>query len=281
MDIMKLLNAVSDSITGFLKEYWLQVIGSIIILIVGRWLAKKVSQFVGKGMLKAKIDPTLTSFTQSFSYVGLLIFVIIAALANLKVPMDQVTVAIGAAGLAVAFALQGSLSNFAAGVLLVVFKPFKVGDFVEAAGKAGTVKEIEIFNTVLNSPDNVKIIIPNSQVTGNNILNYTVNGTRRIDMVIGVSYESDLKKTRQIIEEIILADERILKEPAYTVAVSEMGDSSIDFVVRPWVRATDYWAVKFDITEKILTTLDKNGINIPYQQIDVTIKNLSQLKAQL
>jgi small conductance mechanosensitive channel len=273
--------AIMNAIGKFLADHWLQTVGAAAILIVGRWLAKIASQLAGKAMLKAKVDPTLTSFTQSLCYVGLVIFVIVTALTTLGVKMDQVTVAIGAAGLAVAFALQGSLSNFAAGVLLVVFKPFKVGDFVELAGKAGTVKDIEIFNTVLNSPDNVKIIIPNSQVTGSNIMNYTANGTRRVDLVIGVAYDSDLKKTRQIIEDIISHDERILKEPAYAVAVSELGDSSVDFVVRPWVKAADYWAVKFDITEKILTNLDKAGINIPYQQIDVNIKNLSQLKTQL
>jgi small conductance mechanosensitive channel len=275
------LTAIMSAISLYVATYWLKIVGSIIILFVGRWLAKIASQLASKAMLKEKIDPTLTSFVQSLSYIGLLIFVVIAALANLGVKMDQVTVVIGAAGLAVAFALQGSLSNFAAGVLLVIFKPFKVGDFVELAGKAGTVKEIEIFNTVINSPDNVKIIIPNGQVTGSNIMNYTVNGTRRIDLVIGVDYSSDLKKTRQVIEEIISQDDRILKEPAYSIAVSELGDSSIDFVVRPWVKATDYWAVKFDITEKILLSLDKNGINIPYQQIDINIKNLAQLKAQL
>jgi small conductance mechanosensitive channel len=274
-------NAIIQAIGTFLSEHWLQVVYAIIILFVGRWLAKVISQLVSKALTKAKVDPTLTSFAQSLSYVGLLIFVVIAALTKLGIEMSQVTVVIGAAGLAVAFALQGSLSNFAAGVLLVVFKPFKVGDFVELAGKAGTVKEIEIFNTVINSPDNVKIIIPNGQVTGSNIMNYTVNGTRRIDLVIGVAYESDLKKTKQLIEEIISRDDRILKEPAFTIAVSELGDSSIDFVVRPWVKASDYWDVKFDITETILLSLDKNGISIPYQQIDINIKNLAQLKAQL
>lgn len=273
--------AIIKAIGEFLANHWLQAVGAGVILVVGRWLAKIASQLAGKAMLKAKIDPTLTSFAQSLCYVGLVIFVVITALTTLGVKMDQVTVAIGAAGLAVAFALQGSLSNFAAGVLIVIFKPFKVGDFVELAGKAGTIKEIEIFNTILNSPDNVKIIIPNSQVTGSNIMNYTANGTRRIDLVIGVSYDADLKKTRQIMEDIISHDERILKEPEYKVAVSALSASSIDFVVRPWVKATDYWAVKFDILEKIFLSLDQNGINIPYQQIDINIKNLAQLKAQL
>jgi small conductance mechanosensitive channel len=281
MDIAATMDWIASKIGVFIADSWLNVVGAIVIFFVGRWLAKIASQLLSKAMVKAKLDLTLASFIEHLSYIGLLIFVVFTALSTLGVKMDQFTVAIGAAGLAIAFALQGSLSNFAAGILLVFFKPFKVGDFVEIAGQSGTVKQIEIFTTVLNSPDNVRIVIPNGQVTGSNIMNYTVNGTRRIDLVIGVDYSSDLKKTRQVIEEIVFGDERILKEPAYTIAVSELGDSSIDFVVRPWVKVADYWAVKFDITEKILLSLDKNGINIPYQQIDVNIKNLAQLKDQL
>lgn len=224
-------------------------------------------------MTKAKIDPTLTSFVQHLCEIAILVFIVIAALNNLGVQTSSFVVVIGAAGLAIAFALQGSLANFAAGVMLVIFKPFKAGDFIEAGGKMGTVKEIQIFNTILNSPDNVRIIIPNGQVTGGNIMNFTVNGTRRIDLVIGVSYDDDLKKTRQIIEKIILGDERILKEHAYTVAVSELADNSVNFVVRPWVNAADYWAVRFDLIEKIKTSLEQNGITIPFPQRDVHIKN--------
>ena len=157
--------------------------------------------------------------------------------------------------------------------MLIIFKPFKVCEFIEAAGKMGTVKEIQIFNTILNSPDNVRVIIPNGQVTGGNIMNFTVNGTRRIDLVVGVSYEDDLKKTHKVIEEVIKSENRILPEPAYTVAVSELADSSVNFVVRPWVNAADYWSVRFDLIEKIKIALDKNGITIPFPQRDIHMKD--------
>jgi small conductance mechanosensitive channel len=267
------LNKVYSYLTTYLAEYGLQIVAAIVIFVVGRWLAKVISNLIARAMTKAKVDATLTSFVKNLCHIALLAFVIIAALKKLGIPMTEFTVVVGAAGLAVGFALQGSLSNFAAGVMLIIFKPFKVGDFVELAGKMGTVKEIQIFNTILNSPDNVRIIIPNGQVTGSNIMNFTVNGTRRIDLVIGVSYDDDLKKARQVIEDIILSDERILKEPAYTVAVSELGDSSVNFVVRPWVNAADYWAVRFDITEKIKLALDKNDITIPYPQRDIHMKS--------
>jgi len=197
---------------------------------------------------------------------------IIASLKKLGIPMTEFTVVIGAAGLAIGFALQGSLANFAAGVILIIFKPFKVGDFVELAGQKGTVREIQIFNTILNSPDNVRLIIPNGQVTGSSIKNYTVNGTRRVDLVVGVSYDDDLKKARQVIEQVLAGDDRILSEPPVTVAVSELADSSVNFVVRPWVKTTDYWDVYFNLTEGIKLALDKNGITIPYPQRDIHMK---------
>jgi small conductance mechanosensitive channel len=267
------MNAILTTIYAYLATYWLQVVAAVVIFVVGRWLANVVSNLVAGAMTRAKIDPTLTSFVRNLCHIALLAFVIISALKKLGIPMTEFTVVVGAAGLAVGFALQGSLSNFAAGVILIIFKPFKVGDFVELAGKMGTVKEIQIFNTILNSPDNVRIIVPNGQVTGSNIMNYTVNGTRRIDLVVGVSYEDDLKKAQQVIEKVLSSDERILKEPAYTVAVSELGESSVNFVVRPWVNAADYWSVRFDTIEKIKLALDKNDITIPYPQRDIHMKS--------
>jgi small conductance mechanosensitive channel len=280
MDITAAIEWIASKVGGFIADYWLKVVGAIVIFFVGRWISKIASQLFGKAMVKAKIDLTLTSFIEHISYIGLLVLVIITALNTLGVNLNQITVVIGAAGLAVAFALQGSLSNFAAGILLVIFKPFKVGDFVDVAGQSGTVKQIEIFTTILNSPDNVRIIVPNGQITGGNITNYTVNGTRRIDLVIGVSYEDDLRKTRQVLEEIIAADERILKEPACNIAVSELGDSSVNFVVRPWVKASDYWDTKCDLTEKIKLSFDENGITMPYPQYDINLKKTEQLKAE-
>jgi small conductance mechanosensitive channel len=267
------MEVIAEKIYEFVGTYWLQVLSAVLIFVIGRWLAKMLSNLVAKAMTRAKADPTLISFVQHLCHIALLVFVVIAALKKLGVPMTEFTVIVGAAGLAIGFALQGSLANFAAGVMLIIFKPFKVGDFIEAAGKMGTVKEIQIFNTVLNSPDNVRIIIPNGQVTGSDIKNYAVNGTRRIDLVVGVSYEDDLKKTHKVIEEIIKGEGRILPEPAYTIAVSELGDSSVNFVVRPWVNVTDYWAVRFDLIEKIKVALDKNDITIPFPQHDVHMKN--------
>jgi len=266
------INAILNKMYEYLATYWLQVVGAIIIFVVGRWVAKIISKLVAKVMTRARIDVTLVNFVQDLCYVALLAFVVIAALEKLGVDTASFAVVIGAAGLAIGFALQGSLGNFAAGVILIIFKPFKVGDFVELGGKMGTVKEIQIFNTILSSPDNVRVIVPNSQVTGSNIMNYTVNGTRRVDMVVGVSYSDDLKKTRQVIEGVLAADSRILKDPAPTVAVSELGDSSVNFVVRPWVNSADYWSVRFDTIRDVKIALDKSGITIPFPQRDVHMK---------
>jgi small conductance mechanosensitive channel len=264
---------ISQKIYEYLATYGLKIIAALVIFVMGRLLAKLVSKLVGKGMIKAKVDVALVGFVEHLCYIGLLIFVIIAALAKLGVQTTSFIAVVGAAGLAIGLALQGSLANFASGVLMLLFKPIKVGDFVEVGGAKGTVKEIQIFNTILSSPDNVRIIIPNAQVTGGNIMNYTINGTRRVDLVVGVSYEDDLKKAKKAIEKVLVGDDRILKEPAPTVAVSELGDSSVNFVVRPWVKATDYWDVYFDITQKVKLSLDENGITIPYPQRDIHMKN--------
>jgi small conductance mechanosensitive channel len=264
--------AILQTISEYLATYWLQVVGAIVILVVGRWLAKLISNLIGKAMKKAHVDDTLTNFVVHLSYIAMLVFVVIAAMHKLGINTTSFAVVVGAAGLAIGFALQGSLANFAAGIMLIIFKPFKVGDFVELAGKKGTVKEIQIFNTVLNSPDNVRIIIPNGQVTGTNIVNYTVNGTRRVDLVVGVSYDDDLKKARKVIEGVLAGEDRILSDPPVTVAVSELADSSVNFVVRPWVKTADYWNVYFNITEGIKIALDKNGVTIPYPQRDIHMK---------
>ncbi|MHC4122251.1 MAG: mechanosensitive ion channel family protein [Planctomycetota bacterium] len=264
-----------EDILDAIYEYGLKVIGAIVIFIVGRWVAKLLSGLVEKALAKANVDKTLTKFANSLCYIALLIFVIIAAVGTLGVPIIQFSVVIGAAGLAIGLALQGSLANFASGVLMLIFKPFKVGDFVEVAGAKGTVKQVQIFNTILAAPDNVRVIIPNAQVTGGNILNYSVNGTRRVDLVVGVSYKDDLKKAKEVIEQVLAGDDRVLKDPPFTVAVSELGDSSVNFVVRPWVKAEDYWDVYFDVTAKVKLNLDQNGISIPYPQRDIHMINSS------
>ena len=263
------MQEILKTVYGYIAQYGFKVVGAIVILIVGRWVAKLLANLVEKALIKAKVDKTLTKFANNLCYIALLVFVFIAAEGKLGVPIIQFAVVLGAAGLAIGLALQGSLANFASGVLMLIFKPFKVGDFVEVAGAKGTVAEIQIFNTVVTSPDNVKIIVPNAQVTGGNILNYSVNGTRRVDLIVGVSYEDDLKKAQEVIEQVLTLDGRVLKDPPATVAVSELGDSSVNFVVRPWVKSADYWDVYFDITAKVKLSLDQNGISIPYPQRDV------------
>jgi small conductance mechanosensitive channel len=260
-------------IYGYLAEYGLKLVGAVIIFVVGRWVARQVSRLLAAAMTKAKVDETLVRFVKDLCYVALLTFVIIAALAKIGVQTASFIALVGAAGLAVGLALQGSLANFAAGVLMLIFKPIRIGDFVEAGGAKGSVKEVNIFTTVLSSPDNVRIIVPNSQVMGSTISNYTINGTRRVDMVIGVSYEDDLKKAKEVIEKVLAAEERILPDPAPVVAVSALADSSVNFVVRPWVKVADYWGVFFDLTAGIKIALDKNGITIPFPQHDVHLKD--------
>jgi small conductance mechanosensitive channel len=263
----------SQKIYEYLTTYGLQVLAAIIIFFVGRWLAKVISKLIAKALTRAKMEVTLVSFIENLSYIALLVFVIVAVLARLGIQTASFIAVIGAAGLAVGLALQGSLANFASGVLMLIFKPFKVGDFIEAGGSKGVVKEIQIFNTILNTPDNIRVIIPNAQITGGNIKNYTVNGTRRVDLVIGVSYEDDLKKANKVITDVLTADERVLDDPPFTVAVSELADSSVNFVVRPWVKAADYWDTYFDVTEKIKVSLDKSGVSIPFPQRDLHIKS--------
>jgi small conductance mechanosensitive channel len=253
----------------YMAEYGLKIIGAILIFIIGRWIAKIISRLIEKWMLKSHVEKTLAKFAKSLSNIVILIFVVIAALGTAGVETTQFAVVVGAGGLAVGLALQGTLGNFASGFLMIIFRPFKVEDFVEIGGIKGTVSEIQIFNTIINTPDNVRAIIPNSQVTGGNILNYSVNGTRRVDLVVGISYEDDLKKAQEVITNVLAADDRVLQNPAPTVAVSELGDSSVNFVVRPWVKAADYWDIYFDMTAKVKLGLDQNGISIPYPQRDV------------
>ncbi|MHC4172438.1 MAG: mechanosensitive ion channel family protein [Planctomycetota bacterium] len=267
------MQAILQKVYEYLAEYGLKIIAALIIFLIGRWLAKFISRLIEKALIRSHVDKTLAKFTRNLCHIGLLIFVVIAAVASLGVETTQFAVVVGAAGLAIGLALQGSLANFASGFLMIIFRPFKVGDFIEAAGVKGTVDEIQIFNTIINTPDNVRAIIPNAQITGSNVLNYTVNETRRVDLVVGVSYEDDLKKAKQVIEEVLAGDDRVLKDPNLTVAVSELGDSSVNFVVRPWVKSADYWDAYFDITAKVKLALDENGIAIPYPQRDVHIKN--------
>jgi len=267
---------IFDTIQQFLAtkgtDFALNLLAAILIFVIGRWVSKLISAIIAQMMTKAKVERLLVTFVQHMSYFALLAFVIIAALDRVGIKLTAAIAVLGAAALAIAFALQGSLSNFAAGILMVIFKPFKVGDFVEMSGVQGTVQEIQVLTTVINSLDNVRIIIPNAQVTSGTIKNFTANDTRMVDLKIGVSYDDDLKKAKQVIENVLSADKRILKNPAPTVAVSELGDSSVNFVVRPWVKPTDYWDVYFDVTEKLKLAIESNGLTIPFTQYDVNIK---------
>lgn len=262
---------ISDKLLEWAALYGMKILAAIAILIIGRILIGIVARIVRKLMTKADVDETLTRFVVSLTRIALMAFVIIAALSALGVHTTSFVAIIGAAGLAVGFALQGSLANFAAGVMLIIFRPFKSGDYIEAGGSDGVVEEVSIFNTILRTVDNRRVIIPNGKITSDNITNFSALEIRRIDLVFGIGYGDDLKRAKDTLFQIISEDERILKDPAPTVAVSELGDSSVNFVVRPWVKTPDYWAVYFDLTEKVKTTFDDKGISIPFPQQDVHI----------
>jgi small conductance mechanosensitive channel len=260
-----------DNVLAVVRDKGFDFIAAVAILVIGRILIGVLTGFIHRQMEKRKVDETLAKFLVSVTKIGLLTFVVIAAIRQLGVETNSFVAIIGAAGLAVGFALQGTLANFAAGVMLVIFKPFKVGDYIEGGGSAGSVDAIQIFSTILKSPDNKKVIIPNSKLTGDNITNYSAMEQRRIDMVFGIGYGDDLKKAKAILERIIAEDSRILRDPAPTVAVLALADSSINFAVRPWAKTADYWAVYFDLTEKVKLTFDAEGISIPFPQRDVHV----------
>jgi small conductance mechanosensitive channel len=265
------ISNVSAKIFELLIVYGMKVIAAIIIFIIGRWVAKGITNFIKKLMNKSRTDQTLINFIGHLSYVTLLAFVIIAALNQLGIQTASFIAIIGAAGLAIGLALQGSLSNFAAGVLMIIFKPFKSGDYIEGAGVAGTVEEINIFTTQLKTSDNKTIIIPNSKLMGDNITNYTMKGTRRVDMVFGIGYEDDIDKARDIIQDIIIQDKRVLKEPKSMVAVSELAESSVNFIARAWTLTNDYSSFYFDTLEAVKKRFDAEGISIPFPQRDVHV----------
>ena len=254
-----------------LTVYGLKVIAAIVVFIVGRWIAKGLTGLAEKIMNKRKVDPTIVSFVANMTYIALLVFVVLAALGQLGIQTTSFIAVIGAAGLAIGLALQGSLSNFAAGFLMIIFRPFKVGDYIEGAGVAGTVETIHIFTTQLLTPDNKTVIIPNASLTAGNITNYTAKGTRRVDLLFGIGYGDDIDKAKKIMADILAKDERIFKNPAPKIALVELADSSVNFVVRPWVKADDYWDVYFELNENIKKSFDAEGISIPFPQRDVHV----------
>jgi small conductance mechanosensitive channel len=249
----------------------LKVIAALAIFIIGRWVAMMVRRGVRRMMEKASADPIIIGFVSSIVYIALLAFVVIAALGQLGIQTTSFIAILGAAGLAVGLALQGSLANFAAGFLMIIFRPFKVGDFIEGAGVSGIVEAIQIFTTTLKTGDNKTIIIPNAKLAGDNITNYSAKETRRVDMTVGVAYDADLSKVKAVLNEIISKEARIHADPAPQVVVAELADSSVNFVVRVWTNTADYWGVKFDATETIKNRFDEEGIGIPFPQRDIHI----------
>lgn len=262
--VLTLQNAVD-----FLTSYGGGLLSAIAVFVIGRWVAKFVTAMVVRASRRANVDNTLLRFLQNVIYLMLLIAVCIASLGCLGVDTTSLSAILAAAGFAVGMALQGSLGNIASGVMLVVFKPFRVGDYVDLGGTSGTVVEIRMFNTILLKPDNVRVIVPNGNITGGVISNYSAESERRIDLVIGCGYNDDLRAVRQFLEETLAAESRLLQDPAPVVAISELADSSVNFVVRPWVPSNDYWAVRFDLLERIKLGFDERGFTIPFPSRDV------------
>ena len=257
-----------DGILVKISDFFIQngpsIVGAIVVLVVGRIVAGIGRGFIKRILTKSNTDQAIISFAGNITFSIILIFTVLAALAKFGIETTSFIAVLGAAGFAVGFALQGSLSNFASGVLILVLRPYKLGDFIDAAGVAGTVKEIELFNTVLATPDNVKVMVPNGKIYGDIIKNFSSNDTRRVDLVIGIGYDSSIGKAYEVLNALIKEDKRILADPEPTIAVAELADSSVNFVVRPWVKKEDYWAVKFDLTQKVKESFDQHNLEIPF-----------------
>jgi len=263
------MNLDLDAIWSWVTSYSLNIIGAILIYVVGKWLARRVSNLLAKLLEKNKLDLTLVNFLTNLIYYTLMVLVVVAAAGRLGINTTSFLTIIGAAGLAVGLALKDSLANFAAGVMLVLFRPFTIGDVVSTAGITAKVEEINIFNTYFCSADNQLIIVPNSKIIGDIITNITAKDTRRVDLTVGISYSDDMAKTKEILAGLAQEDSRILADPAPAIAVAELADSSVNLVFRPWVKTSDYWNVRFDLIERIKNSLDEAGISIPFPQQDV------------
>ncbi|TDI90966.1 MAG: mechanosensitive ion channel [Candidatus Dadabacteria bacterium] len=272
MIVLESIN-INNLIDTYLVPWGINIGLALLIFIVGRFAVSIIIGIVRKLLSKAGMDNILINFISAIVSWLLLLVVVIQALSQLGVDTNSLIVLIGAAGLAIGLSLRDFLQNFAAGVMLLIFRPFKEGDSVEAGGIAGSVKQINIFSTTFLTADNKQVIVPNGAIYSGVITNNSATGTRRIDMVFGIGYEDDIEKAKGIIEEIIKSESRILNTPEYLIAVGELADSSVNIYVRPWVSTSNYWSVKFDFIEKIKLEFDKNGISIPYPQMDVHIDN--------
>jgi len=269
---VEFLNAIPMD-TSRLFEIGLQwggtLLSALAVLVFGMWVAKRLTQWATSLLHRKSMDEAAAGFVGQIAYAILVVMVLLTALDQLGVDTTSMIAALGAAGLAIGLALQSSLSNLASGFLLVTLRPFKKGDYVEAAGTSGSVDQITMLQTRLVTPDNRKVTVPNSSVMSNTITNYSALPTRRLDLVVGVSYDDDIRQVKAVLEELVAGDERIMKEPSHLIAVSELADSSVNFNFRMWCQASDYWALKWDMTERIKLTFDERGISIPYPQRDV------------
>ena len=258
-------------IDTYLLPWGTKLLLALLIFIIGRVIARTITKSISKGLTVAHIDPILVNFLSNVLNTALLVLVIIFALSQLGLNTTSLVALVGAAGLAIGLALKDSLAHFAAGVMLIVFRPFKLGDFVEVGGVSGSVDKISIFSTRLKTPDNKVVTVPNGNIFGNTMTNYSEESTRRIDLVVSISYGSDLLKAKHLLDEIVGSHDKVLKDPAYRIAVSELAESSVNFIVRPWVNAEDFWAVRFDLLETIKLRFDAEGIEIPFPQMSLHI----------
>ena len=267
------MDQASEFIEKDLPQFLQNIVVALIIFFVGKIVSNLLTSIAGKLMLASKMEETIVNFLKALIYVGLMVVVALASLEQLGIKTTSFVAILAAAGLAVGMALKDTLGNFASGVMIIMFKPYKVGHFVEIAGTAGVIEEVNLFNTVLRTGDNIQMYMPNGSVTGSKICNYSIKEDRRIDLVIGCGYDDDLKAVKKTILEVINAHELVLKDPEPVVAVSELGDSCVNFVVRPWVKNANYWPVRFELIENIKITFDKEGFSIPYPQQDVHMYN--------
>ena len=274
MENIEGLDALVEQAPEFLMTYGLKALAAIVIFVIGKYFSGVAKRITTKLLTNRKVDATVVSFVANLAWMLVFVFTIVATLGQVGVQTASLVAVIGAAGLAVGLALQGSLSNFASGVLMVLFRPCRVGDFIEAAGVAGVVDEITIFSTRLRTGDNKMIIAPNSAIMNGTITNYSALEKRRIDLTIGVSYTADIAKTKKVLADILDNNQFVLKDPGYTIGLAELADCSINFVVRPWVKTPDYWTARFELLEQIKNALDAAEIEIPFPQMDLHVKEV-------
>lgn len=263
----------TNLVINYTTDYGLKLLGALVIFFVGKWIVRKLITLMRKGMVKSHVDETLISFASNAIYVALMVAVLVAAASNLGINTTSFVAVFGAAGLAIGLALKDTLANVGAAVLIIFFRPFKVGDFIEVSGVMGTVKIINLFSTTLTTGDNRSIIIPNGTLIGGNIINYTGNSTRRIDMVFDIDYKDDLRLAKEVVMNILLSNPKVLSEPAPVVAVGALAMNSVQIFARPWVKVEDYWDAMFEMTEAVKLEFDKNGISIPFPQMVTHVKH--------